>query len=107
DLPRRGGVLVLVAIGAAVALILLQIMGSGVSGRFELQGLVDEGRLATFRSTLRMIGDRPWLGSGLGTFAIEFPAYRSNDVSMRGIWDLAHSTPLELAADLGIPLAAL
>ncbi len=107
DLPRKGGVLVLVAIGAAVALILLQIMGSGVGGRFELQGLVDEGRLATYRSTLRMIGDRAWLGSGLGTFAIEFPAYRSNDVSMRGIWDLAHSTPLELAAELGIPLTAL
>ena len=26
---------------------------------------------------------------------------------MRGVWDLAHSTPLELAADLGLPLATV
>ena len=48
-----------------------------LSGRFEMQGAVDQGRLETYRSTLRMIADHPWFGTGLGTFVWSFPAYRS------------------------------
>src|SRR5262249_38612207 len=33
--------------------------------------------------------------------------YRTSDISMRGLWDIAHSTPLELASEMGIPLALL
>jgi len=107
QLPRRRAVFVVIGAGAAVSLALLQIMGAGVSGRLDLQGLADEGRLETYRSTLRMIRDHPWFGTGLGTFASSFPAYRSTNVSMRGTWDLAHSTVLELASELGLPLAGL
>ena len=53
-----------------------------------------------------MIADHPWFGTGLGTFVWSFPAYRS-DVSMWGVWEFAHSTSLELAADLGLPLTGL
>ena len=53
-----------------------------------------------------MIADRPWFGSGLGTFNFAFPAYRSDDISMWGIYD-AHSTLLELAAEAGLPLASM
>jgi O-antigen ligase len=107
ELPRRGGLVATLAIGALVALLVLQVLGGNVIGRFDLQGLSDEGRLETYRSTLRMIANSPWLGSGLGTFAWAFPAYRSPNISMWGIWDRAHSTPLELASDLGLPIAAL
>jgi O-antigen ligase len=107
NLPRRSGALIVVVVGGAIALVLLQIMGAGVSGRFDLQGLADEGRLETYRSTIRMIGDHPWFGTGLGTFAFSFPAYRSVHAGLWGVWDLAHSTPLEIAADLGLPLAGL
>src|SRR5439155_10198106 len=75
--------------------------------RIETGGLADEGRLSAYRSTLRMIADHPWFGSGLGSFVWAFPAYRGADISTRGVWDLAHSTPLELAAELGIPFAAI
>jgi O-antigen ligase len=105
DLPRRTGVWIALAGGGAVVLVLLQFMGGVVSNRFDVQGLADEGRFAAYRSTLRMIADYPWFGTGLGTFAWSFPAYRSPDVSMGGVWDIAHSTPLELAAELGLPLA--
>jgi len=107
DLPRRGGVAAALAIAGFIVLVLLQFLGGNVSGRFDLQGLSDEGRLETYRSTLRMIADHPWFGTGLGTFVWSFPAYRSANMSPWFVWDRAHSTPLELAADLGLPLAAL
>jgi hypothetical protein len=105
DLPSGRGIWVAIAGSASGALILLQFMGGVVSTRFDVQGLADEGRLAAYRSTLKMIADYPLFGTGLGTFAWAFPAYRSPDISMRGIWDIAHSTPLELAAEVGLPLA--
>jgi O-antigen ligase len=106
-LPRRTGWVTALAGGGVIALILLQTMGGQVSARFDLQGLATEDRLETYKATLRMIADHPWFGTGQGTFAYAFPAYRSPNASMLGVWDLAHSTPLEVAADMGVPLAAL
>ena len=71
------------------------------------QGLMDHTRLSLYRATLRMILDHPWFGTGLGTFALAFPAYRSDEISMYGIYDRAHSTLLELAAEAGLPLASI
>jgi O-antigen ligase len=107
DLPRGTGVIAAVLGAGAVALLLLQVMGGNVQQRIDVQGLADAGRLSAYRSTLRIIADHPWFGTGLGTFAWVFPAYRSGDISMVGVWDIAHSTPLELAAELGLPLAGL
>jgi O-antigen ligase len=91
----------------AAALIVLQLMGSGINTRFDLQGLADGGRLETYKATLRLIADHPWFGTGQGTFASAFPSYRSPNVSIWGVWDKAHNTLLEIAADMGVPLAAL
>ena len=107
NLPTRTGLITAVAGGGAIALLLLQVMGAGVNGRFDIQGLADGGRLAVYRSTLRMIADHPWFGTGQGTFAYAFPAYRSANVSMWGVWDIAHNSLLEIAADMGVPIAAL
>ena len=107
DLPRRSGGLAAALGGSAVALVLLQFMGGGISARFDTQGVADGGRFATYRATMRMIADHPWFGTGQGTFAWAYPAYRSEDISMWGTWDRAHNTLLELAADMGVPLAAL
>lgn len=78
-----------------------------MTAKFDEAGLIDHGRLATYRSTLRMIADDPWFGSGLGTFPWGYPAYRGDEISMRWIWNRAHNTPLEIAAELGLPLASL
>jgi O-antigen ligase len=107
DLPGRAGLLTALAASAAGAIILLQFMGAGINARFDFQGASDEGRLETYRATLRMIADHPWFGTGQGTFAYAFPAYRSSHVSMWGVWDIAHNTLLEIAADMGVPIAAL
>src|SRR5258705_4879155 len=68
---------------------------------------MDHTRLSLYRATLRMIADHPWFGTGLGTFNLAFPAYRGDDISMYGIYDRAHSTLFELAAEAGLPLAGI
>ena len=105
DLPRRSGLLLVVASCLAGGLLLLQVFGGSVSQRIDVGGLGDAGRLSAYRSTLKMITDNPLFGTGLGTFAQAFPAYRNSDISMQGVWDAAHSTPLELTSEMGIPLA--
>lgn len=93
--------------GGLVALGLLQLFGGTVGGRLSAQGLSDEGRLSTYRAALRMIVDHPWLGSGFGTFEMAYPAYRTDDISLAGIWNRAHNSLLELASDGGLVLAAV
>ena len=44
DLPRRGGIALTLMIGGLVAILFLQFLGGNVSGRFNIQGLSDEGR---------------------------------------------------------------
>jgi O-antigen ligase len=107
DLPGRSGVFFAIAAGCGVALLSFQFLAGNVVARFGEQGLIDNTRLSLYRSTLRMIMDHPWFGTGLGTFAWAFPAYRNDDISMYGIYDRAHNTLLEIAAEAGLPLASL
>jgi O-antigen ligase len=100
--------LLLAAIAAAVAgMLVLQIFGGGVESRFSEYGVGDPARLATYQSTVKLIADHPWFGTGLGSYEWSFPAYRSADASIWGVWNRAHDTPLEIAAELGVPLAIL
>ena len=107
DLPGRRGVFTAVAAVSGITLLLVPLVAGNVVARFTEQGLIDPTRLSLYRSTLRLIADHPWFGTGLGTFDLAFPAYRSDDISMYGTYDRAHNTLLELAAEAGIPLASL
>jgi len=107
DMPRGLGFMTALAACIGVGVLLLQGLGGNVSTRIDLQGLSDAGRLSAYHSTLNIIADNPWFGTGLGTFAYAFPAYRGNDISMRGVFDIGHSTPLELASEVGLPLATV
>jgi O-antigen ligase len=106
-LSSRSSFLVAAICAVAFAGILIQTLGGTVSDRVDVEGLSDEGRLQTYRSTLRLIGDVPWLGTGLGTFAWVFPAYRSAEISSSGVWDRVHNTVLELAVEVGVPMTLL
>jgi len=107
DLPGRRGVFFAVGAGCGVALLSLQFLAGNIVARFSEQGFIDHTRLSLYRSALRMIADRPWFGTGLGTFAWAFPAYRSADISSYGVYDRAHNTLLEVAVEAGLPLALL
>ena len=91
----------------AIGLLLLQFLGSSIGGRFDMEGLSDEGRLSVYRSMLSMIADNPWFGTGLGTFGSAFPPYRSSNLSMWGVWGVGHNTHLEFASEMGLPLTLI
>ncbi|TFW58620.1 O-antigen ligase domain-containing protein [Bradyrhizobium sp. MOS001] len=94
--------------GAAVAaLLILQLVGGAVAGRIGTYGLIDEQRLGAYQRSVAIIRDYPLLGVGWGNFETTFPAYRTAELGSLGVWDRAHSTPLELAAELGLPAASL
>lgn len=92
---------------AAGGIGVIALFGGTTGQRFQSLGFADEGRFPVYRATLRLIAEHPWLGTGLGTFAWIYPTYRSPEPGMRNIWDKAHSTPLELAAEMGVPIAVL
>jgi O-antigen ligase len=53
-----------------------------------------------WRSTLEMIKQRPLLGTGVGTYALYYPEFRSYEVYDTTY--LAHNDPLQFWAELGI-----
>lgn len=85
----------------------LQIWGGGLAYRIGMEGLFDPSRRDAYRSTLAIIQDAPILGTGLGTFREVFPAYRVETLNTHLVWDFAHSTPLEFAAELGVAQTGL
>jgi O-antigen ligase/polysaccharide polymerase Wzy-like membrane protein len=56
-------------------------------------------------SSIAMIGDRPWLGFGLGTWPAVYPAYARFDNGL--IANRAHNDWAEWAAEGGLPFFAL
>jgi O-antigen ligase len=91
---------------AATAFTLISIWLSGI-GRIASQGLIDNNRLSVYGSSIRAISERPLLGAGVGTFPDMFPSFRNSDLWTWGVWDYAHSTLLEIAFEMGLPIAAI
>jgi tetratricopeptide (TPR) repeat protein len=69
-------------------------------------GLLEEGRVEIWKSTVAMIVARPLLGFGPGTFEEGFPPFQSPPLA-RSVVNHAHSDWLELAAELGLPVLLL
>ncbi len=93
-----GGAAALATGGLLIALV-------GLEGAFArlLATPLDEvgggGRMTAAAATLRLWGEFPWTGSGLGTFRAAFPLVQPE--SIPGLWRHAHSDWLELGATAG------
>jgi O-antigen ligase len=61
-----------------------------------------EGRFELYSQTLELIGMRPWLGFGGGTFEQAFQFVSRPPVSTDVLWDRAHNTYLALWSELGL-----
>lgn len=64
------------------------------------------GRIDLYLSMLAAIAQHPALGLGLGSFEISYPQFRPPELGL-GLFNIGHSTPLELVFEGGIPLALL
>ncbi|MBR1147256.1 O-antigen ligase family protein [Bradyrhizobium sp. AUGA SZCCT0431] len=93
----------LLAGAAVVSVLVLQLIGGAVAGRILTYGLIDDQRLAAYRAAIAIVSDHPLFGIGLGNFEAAFAAYRPAELGSLGIWDRAHSTPLQLAVEIGLP----
>lgn len=93
--------------GAGLVGALVLFLLPSAASRISSEGLVEPYRLATYAASLDIVRRHPLAGSGLGTFPDVFPAFRTDEVSSLGTWDRAHSTPLEIAVEMGLPVAAL
>jgi O-antigen ligase len=76
-------------------------------GRIGSQGMFDDARWSVYGFCVEAIRQRPLLGAGVGTFEDLFPSLRADNFSSGGVWDYAHSTILEIAVEMGIPVAAI
>jgi O-antigen ligase len=107
NIPTRYRRIALLGAAAFSVAMIYQVFNSSIGDRLQSEGLAGGGRSTVMASVLRMIADTPVLGTGLGTFRWSFSAYRSGNISGWGIYDKAHNVMLEIAAEGGIPLAAI
>lgn len=104
-LQRRREPMMVVVLLAAGVLAGLYITDAGSRALERLAGLEGDARFSAWAATLQAIADRPWLGTGLGTYEPAFRPYRPPEVPTA--FDHAHNDFLELALELGLPAAIL
>jgi len=95
---------VLASASAALAAMLVWLSHMG---RIGSEGLFDNGRWRVYGFCLEAIRQHPLLGTGAGTFPEIFPSLRTADFEPYGVWEHAHSTILEIAVEMGVPIAAI
>jgi O-antigen ligase len=95
---------VMLLITAAVLIFVAMTSATGLTERL-LVASTEDGRFAIYPAILQAIGDRPFLGHGLGSFQEVFRLYVPQEVASLE-WLRAHSTYLELAFGLGLPATA-
>jgi O-antigen ligase len=100
--PRLWHMMLWATVALAVTVALLSRIG-----RIGSQGLVDDARWSVYEFCMEAIRQRPLLGAGLGTFEDMLPSLRADDFYSWGVWDYAHSTILEIAVEMGIPVAVM
>lgn len=99
-LPRLSTIMGVLGTGLTIAAAIL--FGSGT---FERLGSVEQSfdvRAALYWQVAEMIGSRPFLGFGGGSFEAAFPLFHGLPVSPDLVWDKAHSTYLALWMEYGV-----
>jgi tetratricopeptide (TPR) repeat protein len=105
--PRhRKGLSGLIVILAALTVI-AWIGAEPVLSRFMTADMDSRSRTMLYRATVKMIGDFPVLGVGLGAFERVTPRYAPAEIASTHRLDHAHSEPLQLVAEAGIPGALI
>lgn len=91
-------------LAALAAAFVLAVGWAPLAAKFHRQDQLAERRFL-YASTLEMIGERPTLGFGLGTWSAVYPAYARFDDGKRD--NQAHNDWLQWAAEGGLPMLTL
>ncbi|MGH9471613.1 MAG: O-antigen ligase family protein [Terriglobales bacterium] len=99
----RGRGLVLALVGVSAAIMLLANPGAMLA-RFEhmANNRVNSfsTRLEISASALQIFRNHPWVGTGLGTFGVEYPRYQTLDDRL--VYDYAHDDYAQALAETGV-----
>ncbi len=87
--------LILVLIGGGVFALLARTRG------FDLGGLTVQMRFHQWQAGLQIIGEKPWLGSGLGTYGLKYLEIR-DPAFYPGTFIHAHNQLVQITAELGL-----
>jgi O-antigen ligase len=94
-------------LGCIASIPLIAFFAVSNSGRIGSQGIFDAGRAEVYQSVYMAVLATPLFGQGAGTFQDVFPALRTDGMYIWGVWEQAHSTILEIALEMGLPVASL
>ena len=101
----RQGFIAMVMLAPVVGAIAF-ISGSGLGARMpSVQSFGLDGRGALYAVTMEAIKDRPFLGSGFGTYREAIYPYLNDKLLTDRSWFDAHNTYLEKTLELGVPIA--
>jgi O-antigen ligase len=78
----------------------------GAAGRFGPGGDISSSRFGIWSNTLALIRSHPWAGVGFGEFNFAWSLSEFPDRPV-AFFDHAHNLPLQLAVELGLPLAGV
>jgi len=99
----RNRAFIVLPFSLSVFLLILWLGANRIFGEFARMRpgeLASDARKIVWLSTLDIFRDFPWTGTGLGTFAGIFPAYRCKDLVPR-FFSHAHNEYLQLLAETG------
>lgn len=82
------------------------VQGAPREAKLQLDTAITDFRLSIFRDTLRMVGDYPLTGTGLGTYAYVYPFYAKASLGEAAALH-PESDWLMAMAECGIPFVAL
>jgi O-antigen ligase len=102
--PRRALALWAVQFGCFAALAIAVAGWQDLRGRLAAPG-AEALRIDAVRASLAMVRDRPWLGSGLGTWPRMYPRYAGVDTGV--VVNQAHNDWAQWAAEGGLPFLML
>lgn len=96
------------AFGILVLLSLIYGISGGAWRERQVQiGFDSLGRFDAYGMMLGAVKEQPLLGYGLGSFSESFPQFRTEDLGTSAVFDIGHSTAVELIFEGGYPLALL
>jgi O-antigen ligase len=104
---QRAAIIIFGALLVALVGVAFLAFGGAVTERIAQQGVQDSSRMAIYTITMRSILGAPLLGYGYGTFADVFPMFRDQSLSTFDIWQVAHSTYLEVFQGLGLVFGSM